>query len=179
MRIKHTQSFAGFSLLEMLIYVALLSAFSLMVIFVLLSVASSYRALRAQVHLNTDVATIIDRLGHQIRLADGVDGASVLNVSPGNLKLLYSKSQNNEGQSGAAVTSAEFYLSGGALHLKQNDTDTGALTGSNTTLSNLIFRKVGSGTAAGVRTEFTLTSVDGTASSTQNFYTFFVLRSAS
>lgn len=179
MQTKGMKRPAGFSLLEMLIYVALLSAFSLMVVFVLLSVASSYRTLRAQVHLNTDAAAIIDRLGHQIRLADGVDGASVLDSSPGVLKLSYSKNQNNEGQGGAAVTSAEFYLSGGVLHLKQNDADTGALTGSNTTLSSLIFRKVGSGTAAGVRTEFTLTSVDGTASSTQNFYTFFVMRAAS
>ncbi len=162
----------------MLIYVALLSAFSIMVVSVLLSVASSYRALRAQVNLNNDAMAVIDRLGHQIRLADGVDGGSVLNVSPGSLKLLYSKGQNREGESGGEVTSAEFFLSGGALHLKQNNADTGALTGGNTTFSSLLFRQVGSGSASGVRTEFTLTSSDGAASSTQNFYTFFVLRAA-
>lgn len=165
---QHTR---GFSLLEMLVYVALLAAFSVIVATTLLSVARSYHTLRAGTHLQSDAMAIVDRLAYEVRLADSVDVSSTLGTSPGVLKLSATDSAGN-------ATTTEFYLGSGILHVRQNGAEAGTLSSSYTTVDSLIFRQVGSGSALGIRTEMTLTSRDGTASTTQNFYTFFTMRGA-
>ena len=159
----------GFLLMEMLVYIALLAGFSLLVVAVILSLGKNYNEMRAAQHLTGDAMLIIDRLGYEIRRAESVDtGDSTLDSSPGRLSLV-AEDDDEE----TTIT-----LENGTVRIAQDGVETGALNGEHTEVTSLVFRQVGSGASSGIRTEFTLLSSDGAATSTENFYTFFVMREA-
>jgi len=159
----------GFLLMEMLVYIALLAGFSLLVVAVILSLGKNYNEMRAAQHLTGDAMLIIDRLGYEIRRAESVDtGDSTLDSSPGRLSLV-AEDDDEE----TTIT-----LESGTVRIAQDGVETGALNGEHTEVISLVFRQVGSGASSGIRTEFALLSSDGAATSTENFYTFFVMREA-
>ena len=160
----------GFSLIETLFYVALLSFALLMVSQTVLVMLRSVETLRASAHLTQDAGASLARLGREIRGAASVtDATSIFNTSPGALAL------QTTDASGAAKT-VEFKVFGNALYLFENNLSLGALTGSSTALTNLVFRKIATTASAGVKIEMTLRSTVGAASSTESFYSTVVLR---
>jgi len=161
----------GFSLIETLFYVSLLSLALLIVSETVLVMVRSAETLRASAHLAQDAGASFARLTREIRGATGItDVGSVWNTSPGALTL-----QTTDAV-GAAKT-VEFRVLNGALYLFENNLSLGALTGSSTVLTNLVFRKIPTTESTGVKIEMTLRSTVGTASSTKSFYATVVLRS--
>ncbi|MDO8594048.1 MAG: prepilin-type N-terminal cleavage/methylation domain-containing protein [bacterium] len=175
--LRHTSVFIlpnssqrGFSLVEMLFYIAILSLALLVVTQTLVVLMRSYGVLRGAQHIEEDVGGALDRMVREIRDANGVDDAgSVLGTHPGKLLL------NTTTLAGAPRT-VEFSLSAGQLLLKENGVVTGFLTSSSTSLSSLIFRKITSVRSKGVKIEMTMQSGTSTAARSENFYSTAVLR---
>lgn len=161
----------GFSLIETLFYVALLSFALLIVSQTVLVMLRSVETLRASAHLSNDAATSFSRLVREIRGATNIDdSASTFNTSPGALAL------QTTDANGAAKT-VEFRVLGNTLYLFENNLSSGALTGSSTALTSLFFRKVPTAHGTGVKIEVVLRSAVGAASSTESFYSTAVLKS--
>ncbi len=159
----------GFSLVEMIFYVVILS-FSLVAITeTLIVVTRSFGYLRAAENIEREGGLSLERIIREIRDAKSVDASSALGSHPGKLVL------NSTNASGNTET-VEFYVSNGQLYLTENGTVTGALTSDKTSLGSLVFRKITTPRSEGVKVEMTLSSGSGRTLRSEHFYATAVLR---
>jgi type II secretory pathway component PulJ len=166
---RRTSSQRGFTLLEMVLYLALLVSLATLTTLTLLAVGKSYASLKAAQRQNSSAIAAIGRIGAEIRAAESVNLAgSTLGTSPGTLSL----------SGGSGATTTEFFLSGSSLHVRRNGADGGALTDAKTNVSALTFYLADNGTSQGVRTSMTLTTTEGSSIQTETFHSFFILRSS-
>lgn len=160
----------GFSLVEMLFYVVILSFSLLAVLQTLIVLTRSYGILKNVQSIEQESAFSLERLVREVRNANAIDDVgSTFGTTPGKLLL------NSTDVSGTART-VEFSVVGGKLSLKENGVVTGVLTSSSTAVTNLVFRKITTTHSKGVKMEMTFTSGSGLSARTENFYTTAVLR---
>ena len=154
----------GFSLVEMLFYVALLSLSLLAVMQTLVVVTRSYGVFKAAQHIEQEASAAGERMIREIRDANGInDAGSALSSHPGKLLL------TSTDASGVPRT-VEFSLSGSQLSLKENGVVTGLLTSPKTSISTLVFRKITTTRSKGIKIEMILQAGSGVASTTEKFY---------
>lgn len=160
----------GFSLVEMLIYIAILVFMLIIIIQVVFSVTRSSRVVRSARNIETSASSALERMGREIRKAETLDtAASVFGSHPGLLSL------DGEDDVGAAY-STEFYLLDGRIRMRENGADVGALTHASTTVTNLIFSRFYATSTEGVRIEMTLESGTTTSYRTETFYSSVLVR---
>lgn len=154
----------GFTLVEMLIYVALMVALLFAVMQLSLGVSRSYKNIKAIKNVESSAVTAFERMTREIRGAKSIDiSHSALGVNPGDLIL-------NTTDQGGAPTTVEFYVNNGVLSLKSGGVYQGPLTTGSTTVSNLIFRRIVTSNSEGVKIEAEFRSVLGAVSSVEKFY---------
>ena len=159
----------GFSLIEMLVYVAILSVMVVMVISVTLSVSGSYGVFQVSRNVQTAAVTSLERMTREIRLADNIIlGSSTFDAHPGILTL------QKTGDSG--IETVSFSIIGQSITVQENSDPAEALSRSDTSVTNLVFRKVDSLISSGVKIEMTVESTRGENSKTETFYAFAVIR---
>lgn len=158
---------AGFTLVEMLVYVVIL------VIAVTVFVTSFVSILRAQASIQMHRETlrtftiVTDRIVRDIRNADSIDvGSSVLGSSPGTLQLILDEANNT-------VT---YSLSDGRVYVAENGGSADVLTPEAVTVTSLSFDAVSLGVSTGVRLEMDFIVDTGRASTTKTIADFAVLR---
>jgi type II secretory pathway pseudopilin PulG len=160
----------GFSLPEMIIYVALLALMFLAIMNAVLGMGKGVAVLGAARMLNNSALSSMERMVREIRQASSVDqGQSTFNANPGKLVL-------NTTDSGGNSTTVEFSVSSTTLIVKQGGITLGPLTIGSTTVDSLIFRSIATSTSQAVRVEMTLTSQGISQSKTGTFYSTAVLR---
>ncbi len=163
-------SHRGFSLVEMLFYVAILAISLVTVMQTLVVITRSYGILRSAQRVEQEASFSLDRMVREVRDASDVsDAESTFSVHPGKLFLTTTTSE------GAART-VEFSLTAGKLSLKENGVVTGLLSSDKTSISNLVFRKITTARSKGVKIEMTMQSGTGTTTRSENFYATAVLR---
>jgi len=111
----------------------------------------------------------VEQMTREIRKASSVNGASVLDVSPGKLVLDTTDDAGN-------LATMEFSLIGGAIYQRFNNGAYNPLTASSTAVTNLIFRELSNGRTKAVRAEIAAQSGEGVAFRSEKFYTTAVLR---
>ena len=169
-RSKVKGSAAGFSLVEMLFYIAILSLALLVVTETLLIMVRSYGSLRAAQQIAQDASLSLERMMREIRDANGTtDAESVLGLHPGELFLSTTDARG-------APRTVEFSLSNGQLVLKENGVQSGALTSTKTSITNMVFRKIVTARSKGVKIELSMRSGAGSAARSENFHATAVLR---
>ncbi len=169
-RFKRNQ--AGVSIIETLIYIAILVFILVVVVTLLFNLLSSQKNIKAAKSIENSASLSLERIIRETRLADSVDtSTSVFGSSNGKLVL------NTTDTSGNART-VEFYLSGTSIHLKDNGADQGALTQNDVRVTSLKFTQINGDNSTAVRTEMTLQSGTTTSFRSDNFYTTDILRSS-
>jgi len=84
--IAHKQK--GFSLIELIVYMAVLVLIIVALFWTLISTTKSYKAIKVTRLMHASALTLLDRLSYEIRSASSVDvGGSVLGVDDGVLSL--------------------------------------------------------------------------------------------
>lgn len=162
----------GFSLIEILVYSAIFAVALIMIVGTALGLSRTYGGFSNLSRIERDGTVILERLTREARAAEGVDvGASTLGVNPSILVL------NTKDENGAART-AEFFVTGVALHLKENGVDVGALTGNKVSVSSFVARRIATWRSEGVKIELELRSGESTASTTKKFYATTLLRNS-
>lgn len=162
--LRHSHTKRGFSLLEMVVYVAILSFVMVVVVNVILALGASWNSLRVSRDINEAALVSLERMGRDIRKALDVDtGASIFASHPGVLVL-------------SGSPEIEFSLEDGSLIIREDGIDLGALTKSTVDVTNLVFRFVSGSTHRGVRIEMTIEGARGKIVKTKNFYLFVTLR---
>ncbi len=155
---------AGFSLIEMLFYVAIMTIIFLAIVETVVLLASSYNSVKANNAVLSSALFSLDRMVREIRNSNGVNNTgSVFGVNPGSLLL------NTTDDSGNPRT-VQFYIDSGKLSDKENGVYAGPLTSSGAKVSRLVFYQINSVKSQAIKIEMTIQSGTGTASTSANFY---------
>ncbi len=160
----------GFTIVEMLIYIAILVLILAVIMSVVISMVRSGRIINALRNIETSAIMSTERLARELRQAESVNvGSSIFGSDPGKLVLEGVDSLGNP-------RTVAFHLSSGTLMLSENGVDTGALSQSNARVSSLIFYPFSSPDATGIRTEITIESGTSTHYRSEKFYSSTILR---
>lgn len=166
-----TSASRGFTLVEMIIYIAFFAMLSILAIEGTIVVMKSFYTLRLNQSVNESATVAMERMSREIRNAYDVDTAqSTLGTNPGRLTL---KTKDSFG----ANTTIEFYVDGAnQLNLKVGGIDNGSLLTKTVTLTNLVFRSITTPNSKAIKIEATLRDSRSTSAQTSKFYDTIVLR---
>lgn len=158
---------AGYSIFELIIYIALFIVISLVLVRSLLTVMKTYAAAQSYRALQNNGELAMERITRELREGTSVSASSCA-TTPGTLSI------SGTDSSGAAHTEA-FSVSSGVLQLATNGGSASALTTSEVTVSSLTFCSLTTSVGTGIKTMLTLTTTRGVISSA-TFYSTILLR---
>lgn len=163
---------AGFSLVEMLIYVGILVIASALIVSVLLTTSRGYAQLSVTRAVSTSAAASLERLVRDIRGAYSIDASSVLGTNPGVLVL------DSFDEDGSPYTTT-YTLSNGSVMVQVTGGSATPLTASGVTASSLIFRTEANGTqSTTITVQMELEASRGKATLKKFFQTSAVVRNS-
>ncbi len=151
----------GFSVVETLVYLAIVATALTLIVGTALGLSRAYGGAANLARIERDAVSALERITREARAGAAVDGV-------GSTLVL---SMDNGG-------TREFFVSGGALHMKENGVDQGSLTGSAVAASSFVVRLITTGRSEAVKIELALQSGSGTASTTKRFYATTILRNS-
>ncbi|MBI4155983.1 MAG: prepilin-type N-terminal cleavage/methylation domain-containing protein [Candidatus Zambryskibacteria bacterium] len=159
----------GYTLVEMIIYAALLSVISLLAVSTIVSFSKSYRTLVVLRAVDHSAIGAMERMTRDIRGATSLDlSRSVFGAGSGVLTIvtIYNSIE----------TTTKFYLDNGAVKIDVNGDYFGPLTLSNVSVTSLTFTKLDSGIGNAVKIDMTVSATVGTASKTKTYHSTVILR---
>ncbi len=160
----------GYTLVEMVIYVAIMSIVFLLIVNTVLSFTRSYRDIYALRIVDGSAVDAMERMTREIRGSTSVDTVnSVLGSSPGALTVLAS-------YEGVVSTTTKFYLDNGVLKVDVNGVYSGPLSGVGVTVNSLVFTKLDSGVTDAVKIDMTVSGTSGTATKVKKYHTTVLLK---
>lgn len=160
----------GFSLVEMLVYTAIIAGVGVGLVEIAIPFLRSYGTLSAVQDTAESAEVTLERIVREIRGADAVDvGASVFNSSPGTLVLMTKDENGND-------TILTFYASNGRLYIMKDDMSPEPLSRVGVTVGELVFTYTTGTRSDIVGVSLGLEHMVKTATSTQRFQTSAVVR---
>ena len=167
MEIRNKKS--GYTLVEMVIYMTIMSVVFLLIVNTVLTFTKSYKDIYVLRIVDGSAVDSMERISRDIRGASSVDVPnSTLGSSPGVLTIV---SSNN-----GISTTTKYYLDSGVLKMDINGAYYGPLTGRGVSVSNLVFTKLDSGISTAIKIDMTAVGSFGTAVKTKNYHTTVLLK---
>jgi Tfp pilus assembly protein PilE len=164
------QKFGGFAFVELIIYIALLTAFSVVIVESIIGFSDSYRRLRASKLVSDSAAISFERITREIRDAHDFDLAgSVLNSNVGRLKLVAA-------DLGGDAYFTTFALENGVVEVYENDVYKGPLTSKSASTTSLVFKVLEGVRTKAVHIEMSITATSGPHVRSENFSDTVILR---
>jgi prepilin-type N-terminal cleavage/methylation domain-containing protein len=168
---KNSPTNKGFSLIEIIIYVAIFALLAGVVIDSFVVVMGSFSETRTYRDLQESGTTSMERMAREIRQAKSYSTSnSVFDVSPGTLELNYTDSSNVD-------HTVKFIYENYALNMYKDNLFSASLLNQNILPSSLIFRKFTTSAGSAIKIELTLQDNRGGAHKTASFYNTVILRS--
>ncbi len=159
----------GFSLIEMVVYVAIMAVTFVVIANISLSMTRSYKSLLATRDINNAAATGLETIARETRNASSVDlSGSTFNTNPGILKL----NTVNNGSSSVV----QFYVTNSVLMMDRDGVTQGPLTGSSVAVTNLQFQNLTSTSSQAIKINMTLAGGVGSTTQSENFYDTVIIR---
>lgn len=146
----------GVSLIEMLVYVSLISVIFLLIVRTVLSFTGSYRQLAANRELEHTALNVLERITREVR------NASSISVSSGALTVV----QTNNSLS----TTTRFYRDGNVVKVDVNGTYSGPLSVTRGPVTSLTFIIATSSGPDAVKIDMTTQGISGPVVRTKNFH---------
>ncbi len=164
----------GFSLIEMALYIAILSFMLVIIVSILVTMNKSIRQIKVVKSIENSGIFSMERIVREIRDAQNiVTASSTLSSTPGATDpntLVVSAT------TGTSTRTVSFSVQGGLLHIKENGVDQGSLTQSDARVTSLTFFKITTPHSTAVRTKMTVESGTSTYYRTGTFYATTILR---
>lgn len=157
----------GYSLLELVIYLALFAALSMVLVNIAVVGYKAYRTVRVNRDFTENGLLAIERISRTVRSATDASNSSTFGSNPGVLILTTS------------TGTSTFDVSNGALRLTEttaSGTTVGNITGGIVTVSSLVFDKITTSKGQAIKTAITLTY--SATSRSETFYVTTILRGA-
>lgn len=168
----YRQRTSGFTLLETIVYMAILVVLLGVIVNAVLLLTTHYRAVRNTREMEDSAIASFDKMTRDIRDANGfVASSTVLNVANGSLTLI-----NRDSSTGSATTT-EFYVEDDRLLIKENGVVIGPLTKQSVKVTALIFRRIDTQSSTAFKIEMSMQSDQAAPNViSNNFYTTVVMR---
>jgi hypothetical protein len=163
----------GFSLIEIVIYSAILAVITVFSINMILITNTAFGKARTSRNVNGQAVAAMERIIREVRLANDIDtSGSTFDVHPGVLTLNTVVSASD-----STATTRKFFLQGNDLMLQEGVSAAVLLT-SGVEVTNLIFWDINSASSSSraTRTELTITGGVGRFGSAAKLYGTAVLR---
>ena len=168
--IKNKKKYSGFSLVEIIIYVALLAVLIGAITWSIGSILHTYNRMKDERDIESSAIVSMDRMIKEIRNAKSVDLANSATSMPNGYLTL------NGFDSVGSSTSIKFYLLNNRVYVDQAGVQLGPLTLENISVSSLVFRYFANASSTGVKIELGLQSSSSTP--VNYFYDSAVLRNS-
>ncbi len=166
------KSASGYSLIEVVIYAALLGALAVFVANTMIISFKAFNQGRVNRRIVIDAETALERIVRESRMASSVDEVqSVLGSDSSNLALNSQVSPDDP-----TIIVKKFFISGGRLAFQEGAGDPRFLTAPNTTVSSFFVSKADSVHSQAVKISLLLESGSGSSNTSRYFYTTGVLR---
>lgn len=160
----------GFSLVETLIYISLMTVILFTLISLISSASRTYLLLKSSRNIERSAINVMDSLNDGAIAASKIDiPNTVFDSATGSIALI--------SYDGVRSTTTKIYLSGAQVLLSQNNAVLGPLTLSDVRVTNLTFRNMTNSTFNGFKIEMTIDN--GTSSEkymSEDFYNSYILR---
>jgi len=160
-----TQNKKGYSIVEIMVYLAIFTALSILVINSFLVILSSFNTTNMNRKLLESGVVSMERISREIRQAKSVDASSTQTI----LVL------NSHDNLGVAMT-IKFINENGELNLYKDNTLQGNLLGDNLSVTNLMFSRITTTESEAVKIKITLQYSGEHKTKSENFYNTIVLR---
>lgn len=158
----------GFTLIETVLYFALLAVISVLVIGNIITLFKNYKVVRSNQAIEYNAISIFDKLSRDVHDAKNVVVSnSSFSIPQGVLELNIASSTDD-----TSSTTVRFYLSGGKVKYMKNGVDFGNLSTNAVTVSNFKINYISATSSEAVKVEMTLDN----PIATKNFYTTIQLR---
>jgi type II secretory pathway pseudopilin PulG len=162
----------GYTLIETIVYAAILSMVVVLVIGSLLIITRSLSDVRASRDIIITAEIALERISREIRLADSIDqSGSIFGSHPGYLKL------NTIDSDTGASTTIEFFLDGSDIKVQKGENMAETLNTGNVSVSRLVFYRINaSSTSEAVRTEIEFRTSNSSGEKREEFFNTIILR---
>jgi type II secretory pathway pseudopilin PulG len=160
---KHNIYTQGFSLLEMIIYISLITVIFLLIVNTMLSFTSSYRQLAANRLLEHTAINILERLSRDIRNAQAITINSSNDITVTQ-------------SSGTVSTTTRIYLQSGNMLMDINGTYFGPLSVNGTQVTSLTFTLATSSGSSAVKIDMTAQGTSGTVTRVKSFHSTIIAK---
>ena len=159
----------GFTLVEMLVYISIMTIIFTVIVTTILSFTTSYHRLAALRLLDHSATDALERMTRDIRNSTSIDAInSTFGSSNGVLSLI--ATQN------AVSTTTKFYLASSVLKVNVNSVLIGPLTTTNVVVTSLAFTSLLSTNTSAVKVDMTLAATDGPLTVTKLYHTTIILK---
>jgi Tfp pilus assembly protein FimT len=160
----------GYSLIEMIVYLAVFTTLSILIINCFIVISASFSQTRTNRDLLEAGSSSLERISREIRQSKNIDIAnSTLGSSPGVLSL-------SSTDASSVDQTIKFAVVGGALNIYKNGTLIGNLLGQNISVTSLIFRRIATTNGEAVKIELSVQDTRSKNLTTKNFYDTIILR---
>ncbi|MFC1721217.1 hypothetical protein ACFLY0_01515 [Patescibacteria group bacterium] len=167
---KYLSQNKGYTLFEVVIFTAVFTFFSTVIVGSLIISSSVFLRIRTERNINNTAIVAVERIVRETRLATDVDILnSTFDSSPGRLTL------NTVDGLGVATT-IEFYVEDGVIKVKEGGVVSGNLTPGNVVVDDITYRLITNGSAQAVKIEITLHDSRAKIPTTRNFYNTALIR---
>lgn len=163
----------GYTLVEMVLYIAFFSIITVAMIQGLMTAMSTYSTTRAYRQVALDGNLAMERIVREMRQATSInDGASTFGANPG---ILYLNSTDTNGN----PKTVRFWVdtSTNQINVTEDNVLTGGVTSGVTLIDNLVFTKITLPTGVAVKIEMTVRSTWG-VDITAKYYNTVIMRGA-
>ena len=171
MPIYKNKKYSGFSLVETLIYIGLMTVILFSLISLIDSASRTYLFLKSSRNIERSAINIMDNLNDQAGISYKIDlPNTIFDSATGSIAMVTYGRAN-------ISTTTKIYLSNGQVLLSQNNTVLGPLNLSDVRVTKLIFRNMSTSTFNGFKVEMTIDN--GTSSEkyiSEDFYNSYILR---
>lgn len=159
----------GYSIIEILVYLAIFTSLSILVINSFITILSSFNTTNMNRKLLESGSIVMERVSREIRQAESIDIAnSSFNNSSGALQL-----NSTDGGTPAIM---KFIVANGDLNLYKDGNLLGNLLEQDISVTSLIFRRISTTSSEAVKIEMTLEYSKGQSTRSENFYDTVILR---
>lgn len=162
----------GFTLMELLIYIAVLTMAIGAIIALIISGMEIINRIKIVHDVRSSATMSLERMTREIQASDEIDTvSSSFDTSPGSIVLL------SEDDSGV-VTETEFTVESGEIVVYKDGVLRGSLVSESIEMDSLVFRHITHGATESVKIEATFSARDADPDRTDTFYTTVLVRGA-
>lgn len=162
----------GMSIIELLVYMAMLVLLLGAIIQSVLIITTNYRAVRNTREIEDSAISVLDKITRVAHSADSISAASsTFLISPGAATFVATDSAT--GQS----TTTRFYVSGDKMYVTENGISQGVLTNESVKVIGFTLYQINTSNSVALKIELSLLSDEATpAVISKNFYSTVILR---